>query len=154
MSTSKMGFTEGIGINVASHAFTEDGVTKHMERIAPGAGVLSALPAATTVSAIGLVGALSVNCEGKGRIIFSAKATTSNGDFCTARLVFKAADGAVIGMSVLTQSTFAELESGGSPSYRYGTVSAFANDCCAATVELYVVQLPSTGSMLVSLSAV
>ncbi len=154
MTTNKIQFTEGVGLNVASHSFTEDSVTKHMERIAPGAGVMASFGDDASITTVGLVSGFSVACEGKGRIILSTKAATANGDFCTFRLVFKNSNGDVIGTSVLTQSTFTELTSGGSPDYRYGTASAFANDCCAATVEVYVVQIPTNGTLLAYLSAI
>lgn len=154
MSTNKIGHTEGVGLNIASHSFTEGGVTKHMERIAPGAGVMDTFDDTATVMAVGLVSGLSVDCTGKGRIVFAVKAATANGDFCTFRLVFKNGNGDVIGTSVLTQSSFTELTSGGSPDYRYGTVSAFANDCGATSAEVYIVQISSNESMVCYLAAI
>lgn len=154
MSSSKIGFTEGAGLNIASFSFTEDAVTKHMERIAPGAGVMATFGDSATVTAVGLVSSFSVDCTGKGRIVFAVKAVTANGDFCTYRLVFKNGNGDVIGTSVLTQSSFTELTSGGSPNYRYGTVSVFANDCGAVSVEVYIVQLSSNESMECYLAAI
>lgn len=154
MSSSKIGFTEGAGLNIASFAFTEDAVTKHMERIAPGAGVMATFGDSATVTTVGLVSSFSVDCAGKGRIVFAVKAATANGDFCTFRLVFKNGNGDVIGTSVLTQSSFTELTSGGSPNYRYGTVSAFANDCGATSVEVYIVQISSNESMVCYLAAI
>ena len=152
MSSSKIGFTEGAGLNIASFAFTEDAVTKHMERIAPGAGVIAGGFSFTTVSAIGLVSG-NAACQGKGRIVVCAKAVTGNTDYFTFRLVFKDSSGGVLGVSPLTQISFGELTSGGSPDYRYGTVAAFANDCCASSVELYVVTLPASESVLTAVVA-
>ena len=154
MSTSKMGFSEGTGINIASYIFTEDGVTKHMERIAPGAAVLSAFDDTATVSAVGLVVDFSANCTGKGRIILGVKAVTTPSDYCSFRFVFKDGAGVVIGTSILLQSIFTEISSGGSPDYRYGTATVIGNDCCASTVEVYIVSLSANGTMLLSLGAV
>lgn len=155
MTASKVGYTEGIGLNLATYSFTEDAVTKHVERIAPAAGVMSDFDDSATVTASGLVSDFSASCVGKGRIIVGAKAASvANTDFCTFRLVFKNGTGVVIGTSVLTQSTFTELTSGGSPDYRYGTASVFANDCCASSVEVYVVSIPSGSTVLIYLAAV
>lgn len=154
MSTSKMGFSEGAGINIASYTFIEDGVTKHMERIAPGAAVLSAFDDTATVSAVGLVADFSAVCAGKGRIILGVKAVTTPSDYCSFRFVFKDEAGVVIGTSILLQSVFTEISSGGSPDYRYGTATVLGNDCCASTVEVYVVSLSANGTMLLSLGAV
>lgn len=38
MALDELAFTEGGGSNIATHAITEDEKTKHIERIAPGAG--------------------------------------------------------------------------------------------------------------------
>lgn len=155
MSSNKIGHTEGVGLNIATYSFTEDSVTKHIERIAPGAGVMAGFDDTASVTAVGLVSGLSASSIGKGRIIIGAKAeSVANTDFCTLRLVFKNGSGDVIGTSVLTQITFTELTSGGSPDYRYGTVAAFANDCCSSSVEVYVVSIPSGSTVLLSLAAV
>ena len=154
MSTGKIGFSEGVGVNLASYTFLEDGVTKHMERIAPGAAVLSAFDDTATVSAVGLVADFSANCAGKGRIILGIKAVTTPSDYCSFRFVFKDGDGVVIGTSILLQSIFTEISSGGSPDYRYGTATVMGNDCCASTVEVYVVSLSANGTMVLSLGAV
>lgn len=154
MSTSKMGFSEGVGVNIATYTFMEDGVTKHMERIAPGAAVLSAFDDTATVSAVGLVSGFSAVCTGKGRIILGVKAVTTPSDYCSFRFIFKNDSDVVIGTSILLQSVFTEVTSGGSPDYRYGTVTVMGNDCCASTVEVYVVTLSANGSMVLSLGAV
>lgn len=151
MSSSKIGHTEGSGLNIASYSFTEDAETKHMERIAPGAGVLPSGWAYTSVTAAGLVNGLSCSTVGKGRIVVMAKATTGNTDYFGFRLVYKDEAGAVVGTSQLIQPTFTELTSG---SDRFATVAAFANDCCASSVELYIVSLPTSGQVSVALVAI
>lgn len=149
MSSNKIGFTEGAGLNIASFSFTEDGITKHMERIAPGAGLITGGFSFVDIAVVGLVSG-STACAGKGRIVVCAKAITGNTDYFTFRLVFKDSSGGVLGLSPLTQISFTELTSGGSPNYRYGTVAAFANDCCASSVELYIVTLPASNSVTIA----
>ena len=151
MSASKIGFTEGIGLNVASYSFTEDAVTKHMERIAPGAGVLASGWSYTSATAVGLVSGLSCSTIGKGRIIVAAKAETGNTDYFGFRLVFKDGAGVVIGTSQLIQPIFTELTSGDD---RFAEVSAFANDICASSVEIYITTLPTSAQVSVAVLAV
>lgn len=151
MSSSKIGFSEGTGLNIASYSFSEDSETKHMERIAPGAGVLASGWAYTSVTAVGLVSGLSCVTIGKGRIIVTAKAVTGNTDYFGFRLVFKDGAGVIIGTSQLIQPVFTEHVSG---SDRFATVSAFANDCCASSVEIYVTTLPTSAQVSVAVLAV
>ena len=89
MAQNKVGYTEGIGVNIASHSFTEDGHVKHMERIAPGAGIVESLTAFSNITATGIAAGLTKDTRGKGRIIVMAKAETGNTDFFTFRLVYK-----------------------------------------------------------------
>lgn len=151
MTTNKIQFTEGVGLNVASHSFTEDGVTKHMERIAPGAGVLASGWSYTSVTAVGLVSSLSCATVGKGRIIVMAKAVTGNTDYFGFRLVFKDGAGVVMGVSELFQPVFGEHVSG---SDRFATISVSANDYCASSVEVYVVTLPTSNQVSLAVAAV
>jgi hypothetical protein len=151
MTASKIGFSEGTGLNIASYSFTEGSETKHMERIAPGAGVLPSGWSYTSVTANGLVSGLSCSTIGKGRIIVMAKAVTGNTDFFGFRLIYKDGAGEVIGTSPLIQPTFTEHVDG---TDRFATVSAFANDCCASSVELYVVSRPTSNQVSVAVVAV
>jgi len=41
MATDSLGVTEGSGVNVATHSFSEDNEIKHIERVAPGTGILT-----------------------------------------------------------------------------------------------------------------
>lgn len=153
MGTSKVGFSEGLGINIAAHSFTEDGETRHVERIAAGAGVAGVLTE-TTANAVGLVGSLSIPTVGKGRIIIGGKAVTGAGDYCSFFLVYKNSEGVVIGTSSLIQAIFSLYTSGGSPNYRYTNVTVFSNDVGATTVEIYVAVLPSVNSIIFMTTAV
>lgn len=153
MSTSDILFTQGVGTSIATHLVTEDGKQKQIERIAPGAGVINSTLSFSSVSAAGLVPA-TTDTQGKGRIVVSAKSVTGNTDAFTFRLVYKSAAEEIIGTSPIVQGFFTELTSGGSPDYRYSTVSVFANDACAAYVQVYVVTMPSSGSLQVAVSSV
>lgn len=154
MAIGKIGFSEGAGVNIATYSFIEAGRTVHVERIAPSAGVTGSEITSATVIATGLVLGLSLSCPGRGRIVVTTKAEAANTDFCTFRLLFKNSEGTVLGMSVLAQSSFVEHSDGGTPNYRYGTVTVFSNDCGASSVEVYVVQLPTNGSFIIGLTAV
>jgi len=151
MAHNKLGFTEGLGANIASHSFTEDGHVKHMERIAPGAGVLQAVPAFVLASTTGQIGGISVNTAGKGRIIVMAKAETGSTDFFSFRLIYKDASGAVIGLSKLMQPTFCEYTE---LNLRFAVPTVVANDVCASSVEIFLVSLPVNLSVHLSAIAV
>lgn len=151
MAQNKVGYTEGVGINIASHSFVEDGHTKHMERIAPGAGVLDVIPTFVNITATGIASGISRDVKGKGRIIIMAKAETGNTDFFTFRLLYKDGGGGVMGMSKAIQPVFAEYTES---TFRYATVSVVANDICAATVEIYVVALPTSLAVQLSIAAI
>ena len=152
MSTSDILFTQGSGTSVATHSFIEDGKQKHIERIAPGAGVINSPLPFSSVSAAGLV-QTNLDVQGKGRIVVSAKSTTGNTDTFTFRIVYKNNASEVIGTSPLVQSFFTELVDTVSPYYRYATVSVFANDPCAAFVDVYVVTMPSSGNLVLAVGA-
>lgn len=153
MTTSRIEFSEGQGLNIASHSFTEDGVVKHTERIAAGAGVAGAL-AEVTVTTVGLIPAFSVLTAGKGRIIIGAKAVTGAGDYCSFFLVYKNPEGAVIGTSPLIQAICSLYTDGGEPNYRFMNVTVFSNDVGATSVEIYMAVLPSVNSVILMATAV
>ncbi|MCE5199077.1 hypothetical protein LLG39_08880 [bacterium] len=144
MALDELGFTEGVGANVATHVVTEDAKTKHIERIAPGAGQLGDWDNSVTgVTAVGLVSGLSVSAIGRGRIIVGAKCETSLDYSYSFFLVFKNASAVVVGVSATVFATFKQVSDGGSPDKRYASIQCFANDCGATTVELYLVSLPA-----------
>lgn len=151
MAQNKVGYTEGIGINIASHSFSEDGQTKHMERISPGAGVVDVMPVFVNVTVAGVAAGISRDVKGKGRIIVMAKAETGAGDYFTFRLVYKDANGSVMGVSKSVQPVFGEYSES---TFRFSIVSAFANDVCASTVEIYIISLPLSGAVQLSVAAI
>ena len=109
--------------NIATHSFTEAAEERHVERVAPGAGVLGAWDDTATITATGLVADFSVDTTGRGRIIV--------GCLCE-----------VVGLSAEVSSALTEVNDGGTPSKRYGTLTVFANDVGASSVQMYVTELP------------
>ena len=127
---------------IATHSFTEDAVTKDVERIAPGCGVVGAWDVTANVTAVGLVGSFSLPSTGRGRIIIGAKCETTADYFYSAFLIFKSSTGVTLGVSATFSPTFKFHSDGGSPDKKYATVQAFANECGASTVEMYLTALP------------
>lgn len=151
MSASEIKYTEGIGANIATYLISEGGKPKHIERIAPAAGVVENRGNDISVSATGLVGQ-TLLVEGCGRIIISLRsATTSATDICAFRLIYIAKDITFIGTSVLTQAIFSEFVDSGE---RYAVASVFANDVCAYRVQPYIVALPSGKPVVMNIMAV
>ena len=150
MSSDGLGFTPGTGANIAVHVFTEDSEARVIERIAPGAGVLATwawATDATSLSSTGL-GSLDVDTQGKGRIIVSARAALADvdvDDTFTFRLAYYAADDGLIGFSGDVSPEFAEYDDS---TYQYSAIAAFANDVCAASVDLYLVSMPGTATTI------
>ena len=101
MAKGKISIAEGADKAIASHSFTEDAETKHVERVAPGAGVL-ALPGtaqvaeeteagaypASPVSVVGMAGILiktsfsatGISCAYRVQLFDSADTIISQSD--------------------------------------------------------------------------
>ena len=58
------------------------------------------------------------------------------------RLQFKNSAGTIVGLSAEVSSALTEVNDGGTPSKRYGTLTVFANDVGASSVQMYVTELP------------
>lgn len=130
--------------NIATHSGTENAAEVHLERIAPGAGILGTWDdSAEGVSALGLVSGFSVTCAMRGRIILGAKCNTTADYFYSGFLVFKNSSGTVVGVSATVSPTFKALDDGGSPAKKYATIQCFGNECGATTVEFYLTAFPS-----------
>lgn len=128
---------------LATHSFTESSETKHVERVAPGAGVLGAWDVTASPTATGLVGSFSLDTVGKGRIIVGC---LCNADLATTlkfRLVFSNSSSQVVGTTAEVTATLTETTDGGSPAKRYGTVTVFANDLGASSAQMYITALPA-----------
>jgi len=139
MALDDLGFTEGVGANVATHKVSEDGVDRHIERIAPGAGQVGAWEDTATVTETGLVSDFSASTIGKGRIIVGAICNTTAELFYKFRLVFKNSAGTVMGVSASVSPKFGALADG---TNEYAELAVFANDCGASSVELWLEALP------------
>lgn len=128
---------------IATHSFTEDAETRHVERVSPGAGVLGAWDDTATITSVGLVADFSVIATGRGRIIIGCLCEGSLDTTLKFRLVFKNSSSAITGLSASVTSTLTALTDGGTPEKRYGTNIVFSNDIGATTVEMYVEELPA-----------
>ena len=61
----------------------------------------------------------------------------------------------VVGVSAEVSSVLSEVDDGGTPAKKYGTLTVFSNDAGAASVQMYVTVLPSgTTSVDVSMAAI
>ncbi len=131
---------------IATHSFSEDAETKHVERVAPGAGVLGAWDDTATITATGLVADFSVDTTGRGRIIVGCLCEAALATTLKFRLQFKNSAGTVVGLSAEVTSALTEVTDGGSPAKRYGTLTVFANDVGASSVQMYVTELPEAAT--------
>lgn len=128
---------------IATHSFTEDAVEKHVERITAGAGVLGAWDDTATITATGLVADFTVPTTGKGRIIIGCLCEGTLATTLKFKLQFKNSAGTVVGLSSGVSATLTEVTDGGSPAKRYGTLTVFANDVGASSVQMYITALPA-----------
>ena len=128
---------------IATHSFSESGQTKNVERVAPGAGVLGTWDVTASPTATGLVGSFSLDTVGKGRIIVGCLCNAALATTLKFRLVFSNSSSQVVGTTAEVTATLTETTDGGSPAKRYGTVTVFANDIGASSVQIYVTALPS-----------
>lgn len=128
--------------NIATHSFTEATEERHVERVAPGAGVLGAWDDTATITATGLVADFSVDTTGRGRIIVGCLCEGTLATTLKFKLQFKNSAGTVVGLSAEVSSALTEVTDGGSPAKRHGTLTVFANDVAASSVQMYVTALP------------
>ena len=131
---------------LATHSFSEGGQTKNVERVAPGSGVLGAWDVTAEVTATGLVADFSVDTTGRGRIIVGCLCEAALATTLKFRLQFKNSAGTVVGLSAEVSSALTEVDDGGTPAKRYGTLTVFANDVGASSVQMYVTALPSAAT--------
>ena len=134
---------------IATHSFSEDTETKHVERVAPGAGVLGAWDDTATITATGLVADFSVDTTGRGRIIVGCLCEAALATTLKFRLQFKNSAGTVVGLSAEVISSLTEVTDGGSPAKLYGTLTVFSNDVGASSVQMYVTVLPDAATSVV-----
>lgn len=141
--------------NIATHSFTEATEERHVERVAPGAGVLGAWDDTATITATGLVADFSVDTTGRGRIIVGCLCEAALATTLKFRLQFKNSAGTVVGLSAEVTSSLTEVLDGGTPSRRYGTLTVFANDVGASSVQMYVTAIPDAAtSVILNMAAI
>lgn len=140
---------------IATHSFTEATEERHIERVAPGAGVLGAWDDTATVTAVGLVADFSVDTIGKGRIVIGVLCEGTLATIFKFRLQFKNSAGTVVGTSAEVSAALTEVTDGGSPAKKYGTVTVFSNDLGASSAQMYVTALPAGATaVIVNMSAI
>ena len=140
MGVSYIGVTEGSDKNVATHEISEGGVTKHIGRDAPAAGVLT-LPSSPQISEATTAGTKSgdVDVQGKGRIVCKISYSADDVE-ATWRVYFKDSAGALI----LATEEISVSNLGIADGTRYlGQGIVLANEVGAASVELELVTAPT-----------
>ena len=104
---------------------------------------------------MGLVADFSVDTTGRGRIIVGCLCEAALAATLKFRLQFKNSVGTVVGLSAEVTSTLTEVDDGGTPAKRYGTLTVFANDVGASSVQMYVTALPSGAtSVILNMAAI
>ena len=97
----------------------------------------------------------SVDTTGRGRIIVGCLCEAALATTLKFRLQFKNSVGTVVGLSAEVTSALTEVNDGGTPSKRYGTLVVFANDVGASSVQMYVTALPSGAtSVILNMAAI
>lgn len=101
MSTDSLGVTEGSGVNIATHSFSEDSKTKHVERVAPGTGIITMSGSAdiSNITSKGSYPGTGVDCSGKSRIVLRPMFSSYYCSGLNARLAFYDNVDSIIGFS-------------------------------------------------------
>ena len=133
---------------LATHSFSEGGQTKNVERVAPGSGVLGAWDVTASPTATGLVSSFSLDTVGKGRIVVGCLCNAALATTFKFRLVFRNSVNQIVGTTAEVTSTLTEIDDGGSPAKRYGTVTVFANDLGASSAQMYITALPAAATSI------
>ena len=145
---------------IATHSFEEDTKTKHVERVAPGAGVLGDLSDTAVVTAVGQVSGLLASTKGLGRIVVECRCQGTGTGVPSGslkfRLLFYNASNIIVGTSAEVSSDVTgilDMITNDSNIY-YCTLTVFSNDAGASSVGVYVTGLPSASlSTQISLAA-
>ena len=133
---------------LATHSFSEGGQTKNVERVAPGSGVLADWAVTASPTSVGLVGSFSLDTVGKGRIVVGCLCEAALAATFKFRLIFRNSANQVVGTTAEVTSTLTEVDDGGSPAKRYGTVTVFANDLGASSAQMYITALPASATAI------
>ncbi len=147
-SNSQVAFTPGSGANIATHSFTEDGSTRHVERFAPGAGLID-MPDTAQISAsssTGLQPTSAIDCTGKGRIVIASlfSVDEETADF---RIAFYDSESNLIGYTEELSFTNTSISDG--TSY-YGELLIIANEFGAKEFKLNITTAPATGTVSIT----
>jgi len=145
MATGKITVAEGSDKAVASHSFTEDAETKHVERVAPGAGVIT-IPGTAQVAeqtSTGAYPASAIDITGKARVIIKADFSANDGT-AKARLQFFDSAGSLIG-----QSDEMDISNTGvQDNSRYvGNMTAVDNSFGASGLKIVITTAPASGNV-------
>ena len=146
MAKGYINISEGSDKKVASHSFTEDSETKHVERVAPGAGVL-VVPGTAQVSeetSTGTYPATAIDVTGKAGIV--VKSTFSNDSAtCKVKFLFLDSAGSPIGVS----GEYTLSNSGVADGSRYiGSAFMIDNQQLAASgVKIVITTAPASGNV-------
>ena len=133
---------------IATHSFSEGTETKHVERVAPGSGILADWAVTASPTATGLVSSFSLDTVGKGRIVVGCLCNAALATTFKFRLVFRNSANQIVGTTAEVTSTLTEIDDGGSPAKRYGTVTVFANDLGASSAQMYITALPAEATAI------
>ena len=129
---------------IATHSFSEGAETKHVERVAPAAGVLGTWDDDAFITAVGMVNSLTVNTTGKGRIVVGCIAVGASDTSFKFRLVFSNSNGDIVGVSAEAESYITTMLKEFTTNNYYGTMTVFANDVGASSVKMYATTLPAS----------
>jgi len=145
MATGKISITEGSDKSIASHSFTEDAETKHVERVAPGSGILT-MPATAQVAektTSGTYPATVIDIIGKPRIVIKSDFSASDGT-AKARIQFFDSTGSLIGQS----DEYSISNSGVQDNSRYvGNMLAIDNTIGASGLKVTLTEAPASGNV-------
>lgn len=149
-SNSKVEFTQGVGTSIATHAISEGGEVRHVERFAPGAGIIDMpdTPQLSLIDATGVYPAAgSIDCTGKGRIVISSLFSVAE-ETADIRLLFYDSEGNVIGYTEKVTAIGTAIEDG-LGSY-FGELIVVANEYGAKEFKIRVETIPTSGTVTIS----
>ena len=129
---------------IATHSFSEGTETKHVERVAPAAGVLGTWGDDGFATATGIVPNLTIDTIGKGRIVVGCIAVGTSNKYFKFRLMFKNSEGVIVGVSAEVESYITTILKEFTTNNYYGTITVFSNDVGASSVQVYATALPES----------
>ncbi len=153
MATGKISITEGSDKSIASHSFTEDAETKHVERVAPGAGVLTVpgTPQVSEQSSTGTYPASAIDITGKAGIVIKTTFSVDS-DTCKVKLRFYDSAGAFVGISAETSVGNTAIADGA----RYMGAAILVDNrfLGASGLKIDITEAPASGNVSFAVSGV